>query len=142
MPSRRLGVTLELRYWRTGAPCGTASVGIVKPGSGCAEAAREVDASPARLRIGVEVLGGKGEGALFRPAGAVELTVAVAVGGIGVEDEVSFYVELEVVGQRRVKIERKFRGQCGANIQRIVRQAHLPSASPWSALARRRQLQS
>ena len=42
MPSNNVAVTLLLRYWRAGAPCGGACVGIVGgPGSGCCDAARD-----------------------------------------------------------------------------------------------------
>ncbi len=77
MPSSSTPVTLVLRYCRTGAPFGGASLGIVKLGSGCADAARdpEVDSalSPftaaaatlaAAWRMGVLVRAGRGEGAL------------------------------------------------------------------------------
>ena len=72
MPSSRGPVTLELMYWRTGAPCTGASAGIVKPGtpgSGCALVARDpVPPSPlaagvGTFRIGVEVRAGVGDAA-------------------------------------------------------------------------------
>ena len=55
-------MTLVLRYLRVESPCGGASDGIVKPGSGCAEAAREPWA-------GVPVLAGAGLGASVAGAG-------------------------------------------------------------------------
>ncbi len=90
-------MTLELRYWRTGAPFGAASAGKAKdgPGSGCADAARDplgpaagaAAAAPSRWlstpRIGVPVRGGgriegDGDGALLFGTGAVPVGTAVA----------------------------------------------------------------
>jgi hypothetical protein len=53
-------VTLLLRYCRAGAPCGGASAGMVNPGSGCADAARDawpvvVSCAPMVVRSGVPV---------------------------------------------------------------------------------------
>lgn len=59
MPSRRAPVTLEFKYWRTGAPWGGASAGMAKLGSGSCEVAREEVASPPLARrAGVPVRGG------------------------------------------------------------------------------------
>jgi hypothetical protein len=59
MPSSKTPVTLVLRYFLAEWPCGGASDGMVKPGSGCAEAARELPGSwPLRFLLGVPVRGG------------------------------------------------------------------------------------
>ena len=94
MPSRSDGVTLLFRYWRAGAPCSAASAGIVAAGSGWADAARDplpppAPVSPGKLRIGVDVRTGRGEGALLllfsAAAGAVEVAGPVGA-GVAVED--------------------------------------------------------
>lgn len=79
MPSSNGPVTLELRYWRTGAPWGGASAGMVKPGSGCWEAAREEELAscwPLVARRGVPVRAG---GAVV----VVVVVVVVAAAGLG-----------------------------------------------------------
>jgi hypothetical protein len=83
-------VTFSLRYFRTGAPCAGASEGIVKPVSGCADAARELvrSGSPlvVELRIGVPTRAGTGDGALPGAARAAAggIAVCVAAGGVAV----------------------------------------------------------
>lgn len=66
-------MTLLFRYWRVGAPWGGASLGMVKPGSGCCEADLEPE-SPLVLRIGVPVRAGIGDAAVA----GVEATLAGA----------------------------------------------------------------
>lgn len=63
IPSITGPVTLLFRYCLVGAPCGGASFGIVGAGSGCWEAAREVESWPFVLREGVPTRGGIGLGA-------------------------------------------------------------------------------
>lgn len=86
MPSSSTAVILVLIYWRTGAPWTGASVGIVKPVSGCTEAALELVFSPSpplglELRIGVLTRAGTGvgEGALLAVSG-------VAAEAMGADD--------------------------------------------------------
>lgn len=87
MPSSSTAVILVLIYWRTGAPWTGASVGIVKPESGCTEAALELVLSPSppplglELRIGVltRVGIGAGDGALLAESG-------VAAEAMGADD--------------------------------------------------------
>jgi hypothetical protein len=62
IPSSKAPVTLVFKYRRVESPCKDASVGIVKPGSGCAEAALEPCA-------GVPVRPGAGLGAKAAGAG-------------------------------------------------------------------------
>lgn len=70
MPSSTAPVTLEFRYCLVGAPWGGASGGMVKPGSGCCDAARELASCPL-VRSGVLVRAG---------AGLAALVVAIGVG--------------------------------------------------------------
>lgn len=77
MPSSKGTVTVELRYWRTGAPWGGASAGMVKPESGCCEAARdELLSWPFMLRRGVPVRAGAAAAAGL---GAFEVAIALVV---------------------------------------------------------------
>lgn len=65
MPSNNVAVTLALRYWRAGAPCGGACAGIaVGPGSGCCDAARDELSAAIFACTGVPVRGGTGLWAL------------------------------------------------------------------------------
>lgn len=65
IPSSNAPVTFVFKYRRVESPCGDASEGIVKPGSGCAEAALEPCA-------GVPVRPGAGLGAKVAGAGDCE----------------------------------------------------------------------
>lgn len=60
-------MTLLFKYWRTGAPWGGAASGMVKAGSGCCEAARDVLSGPF-VRKGVPVRAGAGLGAFVEGA--------------------------------------------------------------------------
>lgn len=62
IPSSKAPVTFVFKYRRVESPCKDASEGIVKPGSGCAEAALEPCA-------GVPVRPGAGLGAKVAGAG-------------------------------------------------------------------------
>ena len=69
MPSSTAPVTLEFRYCLVGAPWSGASGGMVKPGSGCCDAARELVSCPL-VRSGVLVRAGAGLAALAVVVGA------------------------------------------------------------------------
>lgn len=88
-------MTLVLRYTRAGAPFRVASVGMVKLGSGCSDAARE-PVSPPMFRNGVPVRAGAGAGAgdavvagWVAAAGATcaggAAAIAVVGGGVSVD---------------------------------------------------------
>ena len=117
MPSSSTPVILLLMYCRTGAPCGVASVGMVKPvavpaggaGSGWAEAAREVGccccwvavaaaaaAAAAGTGVGMRAIGAAGEGAVV---GVVEVGGwGCCVGGCGGLDSGGLRWEYRRVG--------------------------------------------
>jgi hypothetical protein len=72
MPSSKGPVTLMLRYLRILSPCGCASTGTAKPGSGCCDAALELPSWPLMPLLGVPVRAGG--------AGLSPLVVACAAG--------------------------------------------------------------